>query len=80
MSFIDNLKGTLKSLIGTKTEKVVEEAQAKAEVKVEEVKEAAVEVKENADEAIDSAIAKVDAVMEQASQDLKGIMHPNENK
>ena len=32
MSFIDNLKGTLKSLIGSKTDKVVEESKIKMEV------------------------------------------------
>ncbi len=65
MSFIDNLKGTLKSLIGSKTDKVVEESKVKMEEAptptVEVMQQPVEEVVESTPEVMmDNAVGEMD--------------------
>lgn len=85
MSFIGNLKGTLKSLVGKKTDKVV----AESEVKMEEAPAPVVEVMDmpetlvtHVDEVIapthiDTAVDNVTVAVEEATADLENIHTEN---
>ena len=82
MSFIDNLKGILRSLVGKKTNMVVDESKAKI---VEQVPPAPVvetntpiiEVHEPVPAPIDTSVDNVTVAVEQATADLNTIHTEN---
>ncbi len=76
MSIIDSLKSTLKSLIGAKTDKVVEESKTQeitaiVEEKKEEVIQAVEEIKETTNEAVDAAVAQVTETMNEIKENIE---------
>ncbi len=65
MSFFDDLTGTIKSMIGSKTEEVVEESKVKmaeevvpeiVEEKKEEIAEAGEDIKTKSEQIVDAAV------------------------
>ncbi|MBC7766681.1 hypothetical protein H7Y21_01680 [Arenimonas sp.] len=82
MSFIDNLKSTLKSLVGKKTDMVVEESKEKMDVPstpivVEQTTTPVVEVHEPVQAPIDTPVDNVTVAVEQATADLNTIHTEN---
>jgi hypothetical protein len=74
MSLLDNLKGTLRSMIGQKTDKVVEEAAAKVEapVIVEEIQAVAEEANETqANEAVETVAVEVEQAMDKVAENVQ---------
>ncbi len=75
MSFIDDLKGKVKSIIGNKTDEVVEQAQTKMEEEVvpqiieekkEEIEKAGEEIKTQSEQIVDAAVDELQADLDEA--------------